>query len=92
MSQTDRCDLETQELRYTDVIEEEGIVMTAKGVLKHRIEETLRTRGPMTVRELSAELGEDTNTIASCVRSMAYAGRLELQKRQRRTGNVWKVP
>lgn len=66
--------------------------MTTKGLLKHRIEETLKERGPMTVRELAAELGEDVKAVASCVRSMAYAGRLELQKRQRRTGNVWKLP
>ena len=66
--------------------------MTTKGVLKHRIEETLRIRGPMTVQELAAELGEGVKEITSCVRSMAYAGRLETQKRLRRTGNVWKLP
>lgn len=66
--------------------------MTTKGVLKRRIEDMLKERGPMTVRELAAELGEDVKAVASCVRSMAYAGRLERQKRVRKTGNVWKLP
>ena len=66
--------------------------MTAKGVLKRHIEDILRERGPMTVQELAAELGEDVKEITSCVRSMAYAGRLEPQRRLRRTGNVWKLP
>lgn len=63
--------------------------MTTKGLLKHRIEETLRERGPMKTREIAEVLGEDPRAVAACMISLAYAGRILAVRRDPIRGNDW---
>jgi len=63
--------------------------MTTKGVLKKRIEAVLREKGPMKSREIARELGEDPQAVASCIRSLAYAGRIAAARKDSTNGYDW---
>lgn len=62
-----------------------------KGVLKARILEMLRARGPMTAAELARELHVDTKSLNGSLRALSYSGHIYPAGGGRKRGRVWAI-
>lgn len=62
-----------------------------KGVLKARVLEVLRVRGPMTAAELARELGTDTKRLHGCVKALSYSGQIYPVGGGRKVCKVWAI-
>lgn len=62
-----------------------------KGVLKARVLEVLRVRGPMSAAELARELGVDARRLHGCIKALSFSGQIYPVGGGRKRGNVWAV-
>ena len=62
-----------------------------KGVLKARVLEVLRARGPMTAAELARALDVDAKRLYGCMKALSYSGQIYPVGGGRKMGNVWAV-
>lgn len=60
-------------------------------MLKARVLEVLRVRGPMTAAELARELGTDTKRLHGCIKALSFDGQIYPVSGGRKMGNVWAV-
>lgn len=62
-----------------------------KGVLKARMLEALRVRGPMTAAELARELDTDARHLQGCIKALSYSGQIYPISGGRKEGKVWAI-